>query len=85
VCGLWVSPSQIDDDVSRMFLKFVFGSFLESFGVSPSGECELLLGREGTRFFIKKTGSGCGHKGLKVPTFSSKRGRAVGTKNIFKR
>jgi hypothetical protein len=25
-------------DVSRMFLKFVFGSFFESFGVNPSGE-----------------------------------------------
>jgi hypothetical protein len=26
------------DDVSRKFPKFVFGSFFESFGVSPSGE-----------------------------------------------
>jgi hypothetical protein len=35
MCGLWwVSRSRIDD-VSRMFPKFVSGSFVESFSVSP--------------------------------------------------
>ena len=39
-CDVWVvgvlgSPR---DDVSRKFPKFVFGSFFQSFGVSPSGE-----------------------------------------------
>jgi hypothetical protein len=35
--------------VSRMFPKFVFGSFVESFGISPSGEL-LGLGEGGTHF-----------------------------------
>jgi hypothetical protein len=38
MCGLWwVSCSPIDD-VWRMFPKFVTGSFVDSFSVSPSGE-----------------------------------------------
>jgi hypothetical protein len=41
-------PRSPMDDVSRMFPKFVFGSFVESFGVSPSGELLLGLGEGGT-------------------------------------
>jgi hypothetical protein len=48
--NVWVvgASSLAEDDVSRMFPKFVFGSFVESFGVSPSGEL-LGLGEGGTR------------------------------------
>jgi hypothetical protein len=56
------------DDVSRMFPKFVFGSFVESFGVSPSGELLGLLG--GGRYLWYG----------RYPVLSSKRGWAVGTK-----
>jgi hypothetical protein len=60
-CGC-VSRSLVDD-VSRKFPKFVFGSFFESFGVSPSGEL-LGLGIWGwtrwkvcTLFFSAKRGA----------------------------
>ena len=66
MCGLLVPPppprSPIDD-VSRMFPKFVLGSFVESFGVSLSGEL-LGLGEGGTRFSHQnRVGLYCGHKG----------------------
>jgi hypothetical protein len=58
-CDVWVvgvlgSPR---DDGSRMFPKFVFGSFFQSFGVSLSGDYFLGgLGMDGTRFFSSKWG-----------------------------
>jgi hypothetical protein len=60
-CDVWVvgvlgSPR---DDVSRKFPKFVFGSFFQSFGVSPSGKFLgglMGLGMDGTRFFSSKRG-----------------------------
>jgi hypothetical protein len=67
MCGSVVGASSlVEDDVSRMFLKFVFGSFVESFGVSPSGELLGLRDREVPASLIK-TGLGCGNKGTYVP------------------
>jgi hypothetical protein len=62
-CDVWVvgvlgSPR---DDVSQKFPKFVFGSFFQSFGDSPSGEFlgGLGLGDGWYPFLFIKTGLGC--------------------------
>jgi hypothetical protein len=70
VCGLLVPPRSPIDDVSQMFPKFVFGSFIESFGVSPSGEL-LGLGEGGTRFSHQNRGWAVGTKGHRYSRYSA--------------
>ena len=57
-CDVWVVVG-LSLDVSRMFPKFVLGSFVESFGVSPSGELLGLVGDGRYPFLFIKMGLGC--------------------------